>query len=269
MLQVDTPATQLCDVVKITLLGKLGSCPPSYGITIMTLASFQCREAMSRPIRTSSVTTSREFTELLLECREVLKAHVYYNNVLVAETSQPVQLFPSVPSTPPPVGFDDFGGEYIMENLRRTSKLLTKRDSLQLVLTEPKPLSLWDDEQSRLLEIPMTCRLQHIAKDVPIVCAKISWRLKTCTTVSTIPLPCAPTSRQTMHCSFLGDVISRSPERSTDVRWVDWVPCSDVSDGWNWIKTDNVWLSIPQPRDSVPSFFNLLVCRRYSLELSI
>lgn len=199
-----------------------------------------------------------------------LKAYAFCDGVLVFTGSQPIQLVPCVSSIPPPIAFDDLRSEYAMTRLQSLKRMFNKKGgTLEVSLSEPKPLSLRADGQSQLHTISINCRLSTVTKDIPLLCATIAWRLKSSTTVSTIPLQGMPTVRQITRSPFLDEITNRSQTKSTDLRLVDWTACSDTPDGLQWKKLHRLWLDIPQPKDVVPSFFSTLASRRYSLELSI
>lgn len=198
-----------------------------------------------------------------------LKAYAFRDDVLVFTGSQLIQLVPCVSSIPPPIASDVFNSEYAMTRLQALKKMFSKGGTLEVSLSEPTPLLLRDDGQSQLHTISVSCRLSAVTKDIPSLYATISWRLKSSTTVSTIPLQGIPTVRQTTRSPFLDEIISRSQTKSTDLRLADWTACSETHERQDWKKLHKLWLDIPQPKDAVPSFFSTLASRRYSLELSI
>lgn len=174
-----------------------------------------------------------------------LKAYVYRDDVLVSGGSQPIQLFSFVSSIPPPIALDDFHGEYAMVRSRTLKKLFSSKGMLlEISLSEPKPLVLRTDGQFCLHCIPISCHLFGTTQEVPLLCATITWRLKSSTVVSTVSMQRMPTSRQIMLCPFLAEVVGLSPIKSTDLELTDWVACSQGPEATSWKKVDNVWLTI-------------------------
>jgi hypothetical protein len=228
-----------------------------------------CRLPPSLQASKSPYDSSDNRTRAAVHVSYELKAFVYSENILVSMGFQPIQLFPIVSLIPPPIALDDLHGEYIMKRSRILRKLFSKNKTLEISLTEPKPLVLRVDGQSNLHTVPIACRINNLTEGAPLLCAKITWRLKSSTIVSTIPLQSIPTSRQIVLCPFLAEVISRSSAKAADVRLTERVACLDTTDETDWREVNVLWLTIIQPSDAVPSFFSPYVSRRYSLELSI
>ncbi|KAH0282579.1 hypothetical protein M436DRAFT_68409 [Aureobasidium namibiae CBS 147.97] len=261
ILRVDVPATQPCDIVKITLQAS----DPHHDF-------FQFnRYGLPPSMHASGVphACSDESTRALLEVVYELKAHVYRHDLLVSTVTQPIQVFPSASSVPPPIAVDDHREVYAMTCARTLRKLFSKAETLEINLTEPEPVLLHTDEQCAFHRIPIYWKLSHCAQGLPLLCAKMTWRLKSTTIVSTIPLQATNSSQQLTLCPSSVEVVHASSEKSTDLNLTGWVARPGNLNGRIWELTNSVWLTIPQPKDAVPSCFGPLVTRRYSLELSL
>lgn len=202
-----------------------------------------------------------------------VQAHIFRHGKSIGSTSQEIRMYTGL-EPQPPTCLSDFSSEYLCSQKKTLRKnLLTQVGSVSCAVAEPHPFTFSQGAAFAITKLPISFLLHTpcTATTTPLN-ASITWRLRTSTFLSTVPMTSVPTVALAARKPSITHITTLGAMHNLKLVLNNFQPLSSnpthPSSETSTLQHD-LALTLPSAPQLAPSFATPHLARRYSLAICV